>query len=134
MKRTPRRALLPLTLVALVAAGCGSDSNDAAGTTAAPATEAPATTAAATTAAPATTAATTTTPAVSGAITVFAAASLTDSFNAVGEAFTAANPDAKATFSYDASSALVQQITQGLRRTSSPPPTPRTWTSSPPPA
>ena len=44
---------------------------------------------------------------------MFAAASLTDSFNAVGEAFTAANPDAKATFSYDASSALVQQITQG---------------------
>jgi len=113
MKRTSRRLLIPLTLLALVAAGCGSDSNDAAGTTAAPATEAPATTAAATTAAPATTAATTTTPAVSGDITVFAAASLTDSFNAVGEAFTAANPDAKATFSYDASSALVQQITQG---------------------
>jgi molybdate transport system substrate-binding protein len=113
MKRTSRRVFLPLTLLALVAAGCGSDSNDAAGTTAAPATEAPATTAAATTAAPATTAATTTTPAVSGDITVFAAASLTDSFTAVGKAFTAANPDAKATFSYDASSALVQQITQG---------------------
>jgi len=114
MKRTSRRLLIPLTMLALVAAGCGSDSNDAAGTTAAPATDAPATTAAATTAAPATTAATTsTTPAVSGDITVFAAASLTDSFNAVGDAFTAANPDAKATFSFDASSALVQQITQG---------------------
>ena len=44
---------------------------------------------------------------------MFAAASLTDAFNAVGTAFTAANPEAKATFSYDASSALVQQITQG---------------------
>ena len=30
-----------------------------------------------------------------------------------GAAFTAANPDAKVTFSFDASSALVQQITQG---------------------
>jgi molybdate transport system substrate-binding protein len=44
---------------------------------------------------------------------VFAAASLTDAFNEVGAAFTKANPDAKATFSFDASSALVQQITQG---------------------
>jgi molybdate transport system substrate-binding protein len=94
--------------LALVAAACGSDGNDTAATTAAPSD-----TAAATTAAPATTAATTSRPAVSGDITVFAAASLTDSFNAVGDAFTAANPDAKATFSYDASSALVQQITQG---------------------
>ena len=48
-----------------------------------------------------------------GEITVFAAASLTESFTEVGEAFTAANPDAKATFSFDASSALVQQITEG---------------------
>src|SRR5512144_1796383 len=96
MKRAARRFLIPLTLLALVAAGCGSDSNDSAGTTAAAATEA-ATTAAAATAAPATTAATTTTPAVSGDITVFAAASLTGAFNAVGDAFTAANPDAKAT-------------------------------------
>ena len=44
---------------------------------------------------------------------MFAAASLTESFTEVGEAFTAANPDAKATFSFDASSALVQQITEG---------------------
>src|SRR4051794_23329551 len=109
MKRSSRRLLVSLTLLALLAAACGSDSDDSAGTTAAPATEA-----AATTAAPATTAeATTSTPAVSGNITVFAAASLTDSFNAVSEAFTAANPDATTTFSYDASSALVQQITQG---------------------
>ena len=48
-----------------------------------------------------------------GDITVFAAASLTESFTEVGEAFTAANPDATATFSFDASSALVQQITEG---------------------
>jgi molybdate transport system substrate-binding protein len=98
----------------LVAAACGSDSNDSGSasgatttvaTTAAPPTTVPATTTAAPT--------TTTTPAVSGNITVFAAASLTDSFNAVGAAFTKANPNAKVTFSFDASSALVTQITQG---------------------
>jgi molybdate transport system substrate-binding protein len=74
-----------------------------------------ATTAAPTTAAASTTAAptTTTTPPVTGNITVFAAASLTDSFNAVGAAFTKANPNAKVTFTFDASSALVTQITQG---------------------
>jgi len=43
MKRTARRLLVPLTLLALVAAACGSDSNDSGGTTAAPATEAAAT-------------------------------------------------------------------------------------------
>ena len=48
-----------------------------------------------------------------GNITVFAAASLTAVFNEIGTAFTKANPDAKVTFSFDASSALVQQITQG---------------------
>lgn len=48
-----------------------------------------------------------------GEITVFAAASLTDSFKAVGEAFMKKNPGVKVTFSFDASSALVTQITQG---------------------
>ena len=46
-------------------------------------------------------------------ITVFAAASLTGVFTEIGAAFTAAHPDAKVTFSFDSSSALVQQITQG---------------------
>ena len=50
---------------------------------------------------------------VEGDITVFAAASLTEAFTDVGEAFTAAHPEATATFSFDASSALVQQITEG---------------------
>jgi molybdate transport system substrate-binding protein len=76
-------------VLALGAAACGSDDE---GSTVGP---------------------TTTTPGVAGDITVFAAASLTDAFTEVGEAFTAANPDAKATFSFDASSALVQQITEG---------------------
>ena len=48
-----------------------------------------------------------------GEITVFAAASLTESLTVVGDAITAANPDAKATFSFDASSALATQIIEG---------------------
>jgi molybdate transport system substrate-binding protein len=45
--------------------------------------------------------------------TVFAAASLTESFDEIGSAFSAAHPDAHVTFSFDASSALVTQIGQG---------------------
>jgi molybdate transport system substrate-binding protein len=46
-------------------------------------------------------------------ITVFAAASLSDSFTEIGKAFEAANPGAKVTFSFAASSELVQQINDG---------------------
>jgi molybdate transport system substrate-binding protein len=114
MKRSLRLLLVPLTLLGLVAA-CGSDnSGGTSATTAAPAATAAVTTTAPTTAAATTTAApTTTVPALKGDITVFAAASLTDSFKEVGSAFTKANPGATATFSFDASSALVQQIIQG---------------------
>lgn len=48
-----------------------------------------------------------------GAVTVFAAASLTDAFNEMGEAFKAANPEASVTFNFAASSALVTQINEG---------------------
>jgi molybdate transport system substrate-binding protein len=48
-----------------------------------------------------------------GAITVFAAASLKESFTAIGTAFEAANPGTKVTFSFGASSTLAQQIIQG---------------------
>jgi molybdate transport system substrate-binding protein len=51
--------------------------------------------------------------AVSGDLTVFAAASLTEAFTQIGEDFTAANPDAEVTFNFAASSALVQQIIEG---------------------
>ena len=110
MTRTSRFLLVPIAVLALGTAACGSDDDGGSADTTAEAatTEAPATTAAASTEAP-----TTTTPGVEGDITVFAAASLTEAFTEVGEAFTAANPDAKATFSFDASSALVQQITEG---------------------
>jgi molybdate transport system substrate-binding protein len=44
---------------------------------------------------------------------VFAAASLTSSFNEIGTAFSTEYPGTKVTFSYDASSTLVTQINQG---------------------
>lgn len=76
-----------LAAVVLVAASCGG-SDDA---------DEPATTA----------------TAVSGDLVVFAAASLTDAFSELGNAFTAANPDASVTFNFAASSALVAQIIEG---------------------
>jgi len=48
-----------------------------------------------------------------GGITVLAAASLKESFTAIGAAFEAANPGTKVTLSFGASSALAQQIIQG---------------------
>jgi molybdate transport system substrate-binding protein len=49
----------------------------------------------------------------SGSIAVFAAASLTEAFTAIGRAFEAASPGTKVTFNFGASSALAQQITSG---------------------
>jgi molybdate transport system substrate-binding protein len=48
-----------------------------------------------------------------GTITVLAAASLKESFTAIGNAFESANPGTTVTFSFGASSSLAQQITQG---------------------
>jgi molybdate transport system substrate-binding protein len=50
---------------------------------------------------------------LSGDITVFAAASLTESFTELGKQFESANPGTKVTFSFGASSALAQQINSG---------------------
>ena len=50
---------------------------------------------------------------LSGDITVFAAASLTESFTELGKQFESANPGTKVTFSFAASSALAQQINSG---------------------
>jgi molybdate transport system substrate-binding protein len=51
--------------------------------------------------------------AVSGTITVFAAASLTESFGTLGTQFEAAHPGTTVKFNFAASSALAQSITQG---------------------
>lgn len=50
---------------------------------------------------------------VTGAVTVFAAASLTESFTQLGKDFEAANPGTKVTFNFAGSSALATQINQG---------------------
>jgi molybdate transport system substrate-binding protein len=96
MTGTRRRVLIVLLAsLALAAAACSSSSKSS--------------TAAAPTTPPASPAA----PAATGHITVFAAASLTGAFTEIGKAFSQANPRATATFDFDASSALVQQISQG---------------------
>jgi molybdate transport system substrate-binding protein len=55
----------------------------------------------------------TTQPALTGNLTVLAAASLTDSFNELGKAFEARHPGTKVTFSFDASSTLATQANGG---------------------
>ncbi|WP_309115583.1 molybdate ABC transporter substrate-binding protein [Saccharothrix sp.] len=48
-----------------------------------------------------------------GEVTVFAAASLTESFTSLGKDFEAANPGIKVKFNFGGSSALAQQLNQG---------------------
>lgn len=50
---------------------------------------------------------------VTGAVTVFAAASLTESFRRIGKDFEAANPGSTVTLNFAGSSALANQINQG---------------------
>jgi molybdate transport system substrate-binding protein len=76
----------------LVMAGCGGD-GDSAGGAASPSTGA--------------------STAVTGDVTVFAAASLTGTFTRLGKDFEAANPGTTVTFSFAGSSALATQINQG---------------------
>ncbi|HEY3714716.1 MAG TPA: molybdate ABC transporter substrate-binding protein [Jatrophihabitantaceae bacterium] len=52
---------------------------------------------------------------LTGSITVFAAASLTESFTTLGKQFEAAHPGAKVTFNFGASSTLATQINQGVQ-------------------
>jgi molybdate transport system substrate-binding protein len=77
------------------------------------------TTGAATPAATATRAATPATggppPKVTGALTIFAASSLTDAFNELKAAIEAANPGTRLTFNFAASSALRTQLEQGAK-------------------
>lgn len=96
-------------LVGAVAAACGDDSNSS--KTAQPADTATAAVSASSTASSGTAAPTKTT--LSGNITVFAAASLTDAFNAIAKQFESENPRVKITFSFAGSSTLATQINQG---------------------
>jgi molybdate transport system substrate-binding protein len=107
MRRTPELAIAALAFLGFLGASCGSDSTSSS-------TTAAAVTTVASTAAP-TTAAVTTVPAgaVSGTVTVFAASSLTESFNEIASAFSTEYPDAKVTLNFGASSDLVTQISQG---------------------
>jgi len=82
-----RTLLIPALAVALAVAGCSTDKT-------------PAPTQASTTG-------------VTGTITVFAAASLTETFDQLGKDFEAANPGSDVVFSYGGSSTLAQQINQG---------------------
>jgi molybdate transport system substrate-binding protein len=50
-----------------------------------------------------------------GEITVFAAASLTEVFHAMGTAFQTSNPDAHVTFNFASSGTLVAQLSQGAK-------------------
>jgi len=52
-------------------------------------------------------------PSVAGTVTVFAAASLTDVFEALGDEFTAENPEVAVSFNFGGSSGLAEQIVQG---------------------
>jgi len=84
-----RNALVALTVSGLlVLTGCG-DSSDG-GATGTPAGGGP-----------------------SGAVTVFAAASLTESFTTIGKDFETVNPGTKVTFNFAGSAALATQINQG---------------------
>lgn len=78
------RALVALAIaVAILAASCGGDDGTSASSTS------------------------------SRTLRVFAAASLTEAFTALGKAFEADHPDVKVAFSFAASSALAQQIADG---------------------
>lgn len=98
-RRRPSRILTTCAAVAVagVTASCGSSSST---TAASPASSV----------APS---AATSSRAISGSVTVLAAASLTESFTTLAKQFEAAHPGVTIKLSFGASSALAQQITQG---------------------
>ncbi|MCS7256494.1 MAG: molybdate ABC transporter substrate-binding protein [Thermomicrobium sp.] len=121
--------LAAMILVVVLLAACGSSatptptrapatSTPAAGQAATPTRAAPTATPthAATPTRPATpTTAATPTPRVTGEITVFAAASLTDAFQELAQAFQQKYPNAKVTFNFAGSSQLRTQLAQGAK-------------------
>jgi molybdate transport system substrate-binding protein len=89
------RAAAAAAALATAVAGCGSSSSGGSATGSSPS---PASSSAA---------------ALSGKITVLAAASLTESFTTLGKRFEAAHPGATVVFSFGASSTLATQVTNG---------------------
>ena len=87
-----RIALAGLMAIVVGLSGCGDDKTDKTDKTGTPATTASGGNV------------------VTGTVTVFAAASLTESFTRIGKDFEAANPGAKVTFNFAGSSALATQI------------------------
>jgi molybdate transport system substrate-binding protein len=83
-----RRTSLLILAAAAVLAGCGGSGGTAASATA---------------------------PAVSGTVSVFAAASLTDSFKALGSGFQAVHPGVTVQFNFAGTPTLVTQIEQGAQ-------------------
>jgi molybdate transport system substrate-binding protein len=92
MRRHPLTAVAALVTASILLAGCTSSAGGATASSSAAATAA---------------------NAVTGAINVFAAASLTESFTTLGTQFEAAHPGTKITFVFGPSSGLATQITQG---------------------
>ncbi len=100
-----------VVVLGAVASACGSGSDSSSEP---PETASPSTDAAVGTAVPPTDAGTDAgSGVVSGDVVVFAAASLTEAFTEVGDAFMETNPDAELTFNFAASSELVAQILEG---------------------
>ncbi len=89
--RRPLPAAVALVLAVGVLSACGSSSSGGAASSGSPSASA----------------------SITGDITVFAAASLQESFTTLGKQFEAAHPGTKVTFSFAASSALQTQITSG---------------------
>ncbi|MGH2585002.1 MAG: molybdate ABC transporter substrate-binding protein, partial [Dehalococcoidia bacterium] len=96
---------LLIALFCALALACGGGDDESSSSV----TQAPAVTSSAA-------AATTSTPSpLRGDLTVFAAASLTDAFNEIGQAFQQANPAVTPKFNFASSSALRTQLEQGAR-------------------
>jgi molybdate transport system substrate-binding protein len=116
MRNRPRVLLSAVAVLGLLVASCGSDESDSTATEPAAAATTPPASDAPTTDAPTTDPPATDPPAasaVSGDVTVFAAASLTAAFTEIGEAFSVEYPDAEVTFNFGSSSELVAQIGEG---------------------
>jgi molybdate transport system substrate-binding protein len=90
----PKPSGVLVTAAAVALAGCGGGGSGSSSTSTAAAAASPS-------------------GSLSGSLSVFAAASLKESFTAIGQAFQTAHPGTKVTFNFGASSALAQQITQG---------------------